>query len=422
MTDSIWRNRDFLWLFTGRTLSQLGTAVTTFTIPWLLLQLTGSATQTGIAFAVGFIPYLLVSLPAGVFADRYNRKNLMILADSGRMLLLFSIPLAHLLTGEIPIALLYAVQAGVSLFAALFDAAYGACLPNLVERTQLQQGNAALQTGSSLSRIGGPVVAGMLISLVGTANTLMIDACSYAISILTIFFIRAPFSATLTTAAKQKMLADVREGLRYVWKVKTLRLLALFSMMVNLVGPGMDIALLHRIKNELLLPSEWAGLIVAALSGGLLAGSLVVGRMKKRFTMAQLLSGSSLGLVFPPFLLAWFDSPFVLIIAQFLVGFLLVAWNVQTTTLRQMIVPDHLQGRCVSLFRIIAWVSIPAGGVAAGTISEGWGAPVYFLLAGGVLSLVCLLSIKIGFGTDGSNSPSATFPQSRSIRDKQANT
>lgn len=68
--DSIWQNRDFVSLLVGRTVSQLGTAVTTFVIPWMLLEVTGSATQTGIAFAIGFVPYILVSLPAGVWADR----------------------------------------------------------------------------------------------------------------------------------------------------------------------------------------------------------------------------------------------------------------------------------------------------------------------------------------------------------------
>lgn len=180
MVSSIWKNKDFLWLFTGRTISQLGTSITTFAIPWLLLQLTGSAIQTGIAFAVGFVPYLLLSLPAGVWADQHNRKTMMIIADSGRLILLLSIPLTHLLVGEIPVFLLYAVQAGVSMFSALFDAAYGACLPNIVDRSQLQEGNAALQTGFSMSRIGGPVIAGILISLLGAANTLLFDVASYA--------------------------------------------------------------------------------------------------------------------------------------------------------------------------------------------------------------------------------------------------
>ncbi|ARU62842.1 hypothetical protein CBW65_19075 [Tumebacillus avium] len=164
---SVWNNRDFFWLFLGRTIAQAGTAVTSIAIPWLILELTGSAMQTGLAFAVGFVPYLLLSLPAGVWADTMNRKTLMVAADCGRLLLLLSIPLVQWLFGEIPILLLFAVQAGISLLSALFDAAYSACLPNLVEGRQLQQGNAALQLGSSLSRIGGRVAGGMLIAVLG---------------------------------------------------------------------------------------------------------------------------------------------------------------------------------------------------------------------------------------------------------------
>ena len=145
----------------------------------------GSATQTGIAFAVGFVPYLFLSLPAGVWSDRFNRKNLMILADSGRLILLLSIPLVHVLSGETPV-LLYCVQGGISLFSAVFDSAYGSCLPNIVGRSQLQEANAALQTGFSMSRIGGPLIAGILVSLLGTADTLFADVASYAGSIITL--------------------------------------------------------------------------------------------------------------------------------------------------------------------------------------------------------------------------------------------
>ncbi|WP_436663448.1 MFS transporter [Alicyclobacillus acidoterrestris] len=132
MPEALWKNRDFVLLITGRTISQFGTAMTTFVIPWLFLQITGSGTQTGIAFAVGFVPYIFISLPAGVWADRLNRKKLMIISDFGRLVLLLSIPLTHLMTGFTPLYLLYAVQAGVSGFSAVFDASYGACLPNIV--------------------------------------------------------------------------------------------------------------------------------------------------------------------------------------------------------------------------------------------------------------------------------------------------
>jgi MFS family permease len=392
---SIWRNRDFVWLFFGRTLSQFGTAVTAFAIPWLLLQLTGSAAQTGIAFAVGFVPYLLLSLPAGVWADRYNRKTLMIVADGGRLLLLLSIPLAHVLVGHIPILLLYAVQAGVSLFAALFDAAYGACLPNLVERSQLREGNAALQTGFSISRIGGPVLAGVLVAVLGAAHTLLVDVSSYIISILTLLLIRAPFSVERSTTARRSMRDDVREGIHHVWKMEPIRMLALLTMLVNLVGPGMDIALLYRANHELLLPSGWSGMIMAGLSGGMLVGSLLIGRAARRFRPGAMLLVSTTGLVVPPLLLTVSDTPVVMLLVQVLVGLLLIAWNVQSTTLRQSLVPDHLLGRCVSIFRLIAWITIPLGCAAAGAISEAWGARAFFLIAGGVHAGVCLLSVTL---------------------------
>ncbi|MBA4544604.1 MFS transporter [Thermoactinomyces daqus] len=394
MVSSIWKNKDFLWLFTGRTISQLGTSITTFAIPWLLLQLTGSAIQTGIAFAVGFVPYLLLSLPAGVWADQHNRKTMMIIADSGRLILLLSIPLTHLLVGEIPVFLLYAVQAGVSMFSALFDAAYGACLPNIVDRSQLQEGNAALQTGFSMSRIGGPVIAGILISLLGAANTLLFDVASYAVSILTIFFIRASFSEVSKPKNQTNMLANISEGVRYIWNIKVIRVLALSSMLVNLVGPGMDIALIYRIKNELHLASDWAGIIMAGLSCGMVVGSLGIGQVKKRFSMGTLMMISTIGLVLPPFILTLSTNPIVILLVQFLIGFMLVAWNVQTTTIRQSVIPDHLLGRCVSIFRLIVWVSVPVGGTASGFITEKWGASIFFLFAGCVLCVVFLIFLK----------------------------
>ncbi|MDF9530190.1 MULTISPECIES: MFS transporter [Bacillus cereus group] len=393
MEASIWKNKDFVWLFIGRTCSQLGTSVTTFAIPWLLLELTGSATQTGIAFAIGFVPYLLLSLPAGVWADQYNRKLLMIISDTGRLLLLLSVALTYFIIGDIPIFLLFSIQAGISLFSAVFDAAYGACLPNILDRSMLQEGNSILQTGFSMSRIGGPVVAGFLISIVGAANTILIDVLSYAISIITIFFIHSSFSVSKTNSIKKSMFENIREGIQYVWSIKIIRILALFSMFVNLVGPGMDIALIYRVKNELSLASSWAGIIMAGLSCGMVVGSIVVSRFKNRFGLGTLITISTFGLAIPPFILALTTNPIILLFTQFIVGFMIVSWNIQTTTLRQSIIPDHLLGRSVSIFRLIVWVSVPLGGTAAGIITETWGAPAFFLFAGGVLSLILLISL-----------------------------
>lgn len=380
-----------MWLFIGRTISQLGTSITTFAIPWLLLQLTNSATQTALAFAVGYVPYLLFSLPAGVWADQYNRKKMMVFADSFRLILLLSIPITYLYNEQIPILLLFVVQAGVSIFSSIFDAAYGACLPSIVDRSQLHEGNSILQMGFSISRIGGPIIAGILISILGAANTIFFDVITYLISIITIFVIRSSFSVEIKAKTQTKMTTSVREGLQYVWNKKILRILALFTMLVNLVGPGIDIALLYRIKNELHFESNWAGIIMGGLSFGMVIGSFVMGKLKRRYSMGFLLTISTFGQVLPPILLIISNNPIVIVFTQFLVGLLLIVWNIQTVTLRQLMVPNYLLGRCVSLFRMIAWVTIPLGTAMAGIITEAFGASLYFFIACCDLVIVCII-------------------------------
>lgn len=107
---SLRENRNFIAYLASRTVSQIGTSVSSLVIPLLFLELTGSATQTGVAFAAGFVPYILLSLPAGVWADQWGRKYLMIGADIGRLIALATVPLVHAVTGHTPIALLYGVR------------------------------------------------------------------------------------------------------------------------------------------------------------------------------------------------------------------------------------------------------------------------------------------------------------------------
>jgi predicted MFS family arabinose efflux permease len=390
----VWKNPDFLLFIGGQTISQLGSAISTFAIPWLLLQLTGSGAETGIAFAIGFVPYLLVSLPAGVWADRWNRKALMMCADAMRLLFIVSIPICHALSGHTPLALLYVVQAGISLFSGIFDASYGSCVPNLVTRSQIKAANSGLQAASSLSRITGPVIAGALVTVLGPANILLGDASSFLVSILTLVLIRSPFQSASTSGHPTKLLADVREGLHYVWQQKTIRTLALFSMLVNLVGPGMDVALIYRLQHEIHLASGWAGVVMTGLGCGMFMGSFTLAWLNRRLTTGVLLITATALQVIPPFILAVLRAPLLMVLVQFVIGILLVIWNVQTVTLRQLLVPDWILGRCVSVFRMIAWISIPLGDATAGVVSQAFGSSVYFVVAGAVIAVVSVICAR----------------------------
>ncbi|WP_067621430.1 MFS transporter [Alicyclobacillus acidiphilus] len=400
--EALWKNADFNWLMAGRTVSELGTAMTTFVIPWLLLQITGSGTQTGIAFAIGFIPYLCISFPAGVWADRFDRKALMIVADAARLVLLLSIPATSLVTGFAPLCLLYLVQAGLSGFSAVFDASYAACLPSIVTTNQLRGANNLLQTSLSMSKSVGPIIGGIAIAWIAPANTILFDVGSYVVSILTIFPIKRAFSAkshkiSEYTAKKNSFLRDVREGVGTVWAIQPIRYMMVFSTLVNFVGPGMDVALLYRIQHELVLPAWWAGIMMGGLSAGMLLGSFIHRWTDQRVSVDRWLTISSILQVVPPIVLSVSNNPIIMCGMQIFIGVLLVAWNVQSATLRQTLIPDHLLGRTSSAFRLSAWISIPLGDGIAGIISQHVGTRAYFAFAGCVLALVAAIKVSVQF-------------------------
>jgi len=319
----------------------------------------------------------------------------MIIADFGRLGLLLSIPLTHLVTGLTPLYILYVVQAGVSVFSAVFDASYGACLPNIVGTDQLREANSILQTSMSLSKMIGPFLGGMAISWIGSANTIFVDVGSYFISIVSMLAIVKSFSVNLTKNNKITFMQDVREGLQAVWSIKPVRYLMLFATLVNFVGPGMDVSLLYRIQHELVLGSQWAGIIMTGLSGGMLLGSLVHRWVGKRIHMGRWLTISSILQVAPPIVLSVTNNLWVIFLIQIFIGVLLVAWNIQSVTLRQLLIPDHLLGRSSSAFRLLAWISIPLGDGLAGIIGQHFGTQIYFILAASVLFVVAVLTVCV---------------------------
>lgn len=382
MNLSLWRNRGFLWLIGGQTLSEFGSAISGFAIPWLLLQLTGSALQMGLAYAAGFIPYLVLSLPAGVWADRYNRKHLMMLADVGRMILILSIPLAHLL-GLLTVAQLYIVLALMSTCSAVFDASYVSCLPNVVQREQLPQANSALQAGVSASQILGPALAGTAVAFVGAANTIFADAASFAVSVLSLLAIRKSFSATEGAGmARSGMMKQISEGLKYVWDNTLIRTISLFALAGNLGGSASGALLLYRLHYDLHATAYWSGIVVAGSSAGVLVGSLLSGFIGSRLQSGTIMMGSLLLFAIPDFVTAFTRIPFVMGAANVLLGIAMVLWNVQSVSLRQSVIPDHILGRASSSIRLIVWGSIPLGNAAGGAFGQWFGTPVVFVATG----------------------------------------
>ncbi|PLR99218.1 MFS transporter [Bacillus sp. T33-2] len=394
---SVWKNRDFTWLFTGQTISQFGAAISNFAIPWLLLELTGSAVQMGFAFAVGFIPYLLVSLPAGVWADKYDRKKLMMIADIGRLLLLSSIPLFYFIF-DIHIIQLYLVQAGISLFSALFDAAYGACLPNVVEKKQLQQANSVLQAGTSLSQIIGPALGGGLVGLFGVPETIIISGVSYLVSAVTLLKIKKHMKTeNIAGADKQDMFMQIKEGLQYVWNNKLIRLTGIYATFLNFVIFASIVAIMYKVKEELGLDAAAAGIMTASFSLGSVIGSVINGKVNKYLSGKNLIVTILMLQIIPPLLIGFSDNVATIAVANGIGGVLLTIWNIQIITLRQSLIPDELMGRATTSIRLIAWCSIPLGNSIGGVLAGSYGTTSVFVIDSLVRFTLLAISIPLLF-------------------------
>ncbi len=178
----LWSHRDFLKLWAGQTISEFGSQVSQLAIPAVaVLTLKASPFQVAALGTVEFLPFLLFTLPAGVWVDRWRRRWILVAGDLGRAVLLASIPLAYL-TGHLSLTQLYVVGFLVGIHTVFFDVAYQSYLPQLVDRETLVEGNSKLQMTVSGAAIVGPGVSGGLIALFTAPYAVLVDACSFLVS------------------------------------------------------------------------------------------------------------------------------------------------------------------------------------------------------------------------------------------------
>jgi MFS family permease len=155
---ALWRNQDFLLLWSGQAVSVFGTRVSNLALPLLALATTHSAAQAGLITSARMLPYLVLGLPAGALMDRWNRKAAMILCDLARCIALGSVPLAWMF-GHLTIAQLYAVALVQGTAFVFFNVAEMACLPNVASREDLPQATAMDSAAGSAASLAGPALA-----------------------------------------------------------------------------------------------------------------------------------------------------------------------------------------------------------------------------------------------------------------------
>lgn len=275
MRSALWRDRGFVQLWAAEAISNLGTQVTLLALPLAaLLVLHAGTLATALLRSFAILPFLLFSLPAGVWVDRLRRRPLMIAADLGRALAIASIPAAYWL-GHLTMTQLYVVAGIHGFLTVVFDVSYLSFLPSLVDRSRLQEANTKLLTAQSFAEVGGPTMAGGLVATVGAPAALLADAASFALSGGLVSRIRGrePKPERRETPA----LEELREGLRYVFAQPFLRTLATWFAVCNLFTTALFTLMIVYFVRGLRLGAGTIGLTLAAANLGLVAGALANG-------------------------------------------------------------------------------------------------------------------------------------------------
>src|SRR6266852_4657976 len=351
-------NSDFWKYWTGQTISNLGSSVTVFALPLLVYKLTGSALDLGIATAATFLPYLLFGLILGAWTDRVDRKRMMIGTDIARALVVASIPLLAVL-GLLTVWWIYVVAFVHATLRICFDAGEFAAIPSLVNRDDLVTANGRIQASYSAASIVGPLLAGVLVIRVPLPVLMLVDGFSFLLSAFSLALIRISFNSG-EKRAPTSIRADVVEGLRYVLGHPVLRNISIMMALVNFVGSTTYAQLILFAKVRLQASDVQASLLYSAGSLGVVILSLAAGQLRRRWSFSTVALGA-LTAVFA--FMHWY---WVAIALWTLIGGLGILFNINTGSLRQAIVPNHMLGRVISIASVLAWSAIPLGSLLGG--------------------------------------------------------
>jgi MFS family permease len=376
----LWRHADFLRLWSAETISRFGSEFSGLALPIVaVIVLDVSAFKVALLATVEFLPFIIFTLPAGVWVDRLPRRPILVAGDVGRALALASIPLAYAFDA-LTIWQLYVVGFVVGIGTVFFDVAYQSYLPSLVERDQLVEGNSKLEVSRSASQISGPGIAGGVITLLTAPYAILLDAISFVLSALFLFRIRKtevlPAREGPRRGPFEGMGGELREGLRFVLGHPHLRAITACTGISNFSGQFMFAILIVYAVREIGLGVGTIGLILTLSNFGFLAGALSANKISARLGVGRTIISSAFlfgpALLLVPLAPDGAEIPFF-VAAFALVGFSAVIYNITQVSYRQAICPERLQGRMNSVVRFVVWGVIPLGSLSGGAVATVFG-------------------------------------------------
>lgn len=390
------RHSEFRLFWIGQTISQLGGWMQTVGQAWLVLQLSGSPFMLGLIATLQYGPHALLSLPAGALTDRVSKRWLILLAN--------------LSVGSSALALGLLVQSGqvqywhVALLALVGGVASALEIParqayqiELVGKGDLMNAVALNSASFNLARIAGPALAGLVIARFGVEPTFFLNALSFVPIILALAIIRR---AGAPRGEHASVLAEMKEGLTYARStpsvlvpLKLMLVISLFVVNHNVLVPLLARDVLHQGPQGL-------GWLFASLGVGALLGCLMVASENRTrpAIMVVVIAATLMSILCAA--LAPVRSLGLAMALLFLTGLVQIRFTVGCNSILQVVTPDPLRGRVLSLYSMAFVGATPVGALLVGAIAEGWGVSMAYLI-GGLSGLVCVLALSPALRTVG---------------------
>lgn len=375
-TESLWRHADFLWLWTGQTISRIGSVVTRTALPLVALLVLGAGplemAYLVIAASAGV---LVVGLVAGAWVDRLRRRPILVWTDVIRAALLFWIPVAYAFDA-LRIEQLYAVAFIEACLASLFNSAYPAYVPSLIGADRLVEGNSKLATSSSIAEIGGPGIAGMLVQIAGAPFAIFVDAFSFVVSAVSLAMIRSPEPLRPTRDTTKRIAHEIVEGLLTVRRHAVVFPLALRSILAHVFGSFYGVLYSLYLLQELHLDPLLLGIVISAGGVGSLVGSIFASRVINALGLGPAIIWMALGAAALGVLTPLAQGPLVIVtvmvfLPQLLGDGLQTIEGVAEISLVQGLIPDRILGRANATLEVVSHgIGYPIGALIAAAIAE----------------------------------------------------
>lgn len=386
-SSALWHNRSLMALLIGQFVSLCGIQMTAVALPWFVLTTTHSPQKMTIVLLAQAIPFAVFGLPAGAIVDRVDMKRLMVGLDLGRAVTIGAIPVLAMLTkGGTLFWGIVALSAINATLATPYMSARSSIIPSLVgdDVRDLTAANTAVQFSLQVTMIIGPMIAGVLIGIVGAANVVIFDAVSYLFA-AAVIGLGVVYRRRVAPPATSHIFAEMREGLAFVWNHRLIRTVT-FMGIVFMLGLGMlvDAALPVFVKQTLHAGPSALGWLLGVWGAGATIGMVVYGyaasrwKMRRGVTLLSATGAMSLAVWVPPLVRTLPASLIGLGAAGLADG----PTSIMVTTLLQAEAPEEMRGRVFSAFHAAVMAAGPVGLFVAGAVMERSGPlPVMFAVA-----------------------------------------